>query len=104
MSYLVFPHQAWAEVSGVKLQTEGRFMVLLSALDSEAVAENNCPAENATSRAAGRTWNHLSPYSPREQGHRAEPWNVLQVLGKQLLPLKCYKYNHLTSSDSIAHR
>lgn len=58
MSYLVFSHQAWAEVSGVKLQPEGRFMVLLSALDSKRLwsqgQEDNSPVGKAARRAAGQ--------------------------------------------------
>lgn len=58
MSYLVFSHQAWAEVSGAMLQPEGRFMVLLSASDRKRLwshgGGNNSPAGKVTSRAAGQ--------------------------------------------------
>lgn len=69
MSYLVFSHQAWAEVSGVKLQPEGRFMVLLSARDSKRLwshGGNNLRAGKAVRRAAGQ---HLeSPVPTRSPG------------------------------------
>lgn len=69
MSYLVFSHQAWAEVSGAMVQPEGRFMVLLSTLDSqrlwshsreETIAQQGGPpAEPKPS-----TWSHLCPHIP----------------------------------------
>lgn len=67
MSYLVFSHQAWAEVSGAMVQPEGRFMVLLSTPDSqrlwshsreETIAQQGGPpAESKPS-----TWSHLCPH------------------------------------------
>ena len=44
--------------------------------------------------APGITWARTVPMS-RATGLSAGNRNVLQVLGKQLHPLKCYEYNHL---------
>lgn len=68
MSYLVFSHQAWPEVSGAVVQPEGRFMVLLSTpRQPEAVVTqqggNNSPARRATSRAEAQ---HLEPPVPTQ--------------------------------------
>lgn len=78
MSYLVFSHHAWAEVSGVKLQPEGRLMVLLSALDSKRLWSHG----RETIALQGRpqvgllvsTWNHLCPHSPCGHVDWAECW------------------------------
>lgn len=74
MSYLVFSHQAWAEVLGATGQPEGRFMVLLSIPDSQRLWSHSreeaiAPAWRATSRAQ-----HLEPPVPTAPSLSGQDW------------------------------
>lgn len=97
MSYLVFSHQAWAEVSGATRQPERRFMVLLSTPDSqrlwshsreEAIAQQGGPpAEPKPS-----TWSHLCPQTPSLSGQdwvteRAIFWEISTIHSDCLSPI-----------------
>lgn len=73
----VFSHQAWAEVSGVKLLPEGRFIVLLSALDSKRLWSHGGESARQEKPQAGllvSTWNHPCPHRPQGQVDWAEHW------------------------------
>lgn len=100
MSYLVFSHQARAEVSGVRLQPEGRFMVPLSALDSKRLWSHGGEARarqgGSWGELPGSTWDHLYPHGPlgRWTGLGVKNRTVPQVLGKQLPPRECSEYSH----------
>lgn len=94
MSYLVFSHQAWAEVSGAPVQPEGRFMVLLSTPDSqrlwshsreETIAQQGGPP----AKLKPSTWSHLCPHRPLLR------WTKLGDRNSNVLEKQCHPFLNL---------